>query len=109
MQTIPIALAAPEMVLARDVKRTDNPTGPPICGKGIVLTESLIERLKTMGIKMLSVEGHPVWQEGDKTLPELLELLDRRFRKVTQDPLMMQLKEIYRVRLIRSMGQEDGS
>ncbi len=107
MQTIPIALATTDMVLARDVKRTDNPAGPPICGKGMTLNESLLERLKTLGIKMITVEGHPVWMEGDKTLPELLDLMDRRFRKVSDDPLMNKLKELYRVRLIRSMGQQD--
>jgi len=107
MQNIPILLAAPEMVLARDVRRSDSQSGPPICGKGVVLSESLIERLKAMGVQQVTVEGHPVWLEGDKTLPELLELLEKRFRKVDHEPLMNRLKEIYKAQLIRSMDGAD--
>lgn len=107
MQSIPIILATPEMVLAREVRRNDNPTAPPVCGSGVVLTESLIERLKTMGIKTLSVEGHPVALEGEKGLDEYLLDLDRRFSKVSDDPLMMKLKEMHRKKLLESWG-EDG-
>lgn len=108
MQTIPIALAEPEMVLARDVKRADNPQGPPICGRGTVLSASLIERLRNLGITSLVVEGHPVSIEGEKTLDDLLAELDRRFSKVANVPLMARLKEIYRRNIIRSMGGEGG-
>lgn len=108
MQMIPIALAEPEMALARDVRRTDNPQAPPICGRGTTLTESLIERLKNLGIKSITVEGHPVVIEGEKTLEDLLADLDRRFSKVANVPLMMRLKEIYRKNIIRSMGGEGG-
>ncbi|GLI37091.1 hypothetical protein KI811_14080 [Geobacter hydrogenophilus] len=108
MQMIPLALAEPEMVLARDIRRADNPQGPPICGRGTTLTESLIERLKNLGIKSITVEGHPVVIEGEKTLEDLLADLDRRFGKVANVPLMMRLKEIYRRIIIRSMGGEGG-
>ncbi len=105
MQTIPITLADASMILARDVKKPENPDGPPICGKGMALTGQLIERLKLMGIQMVVVEGHPVWMEGDKTVEEQLALLDRRFAKVCQEPLMAKLKEIYRAYITKSMGQ----
>ncbi len=108
MQTIPIALAGPEMVLARDVRRNENPQVPPICGRGTILTESLIERLVNMGIKVVTVEGHPVAVEGEKTLEDLLADLDHRFSKVANVPLMGRLKEIYRKNIIRSMGGEGG-
>ncbi|WP_298439126.1 hypothetical protein [Geobacter sp.] len=105
MQTIPIALAEPEMVLARAVKRADNPQGPPICGKGTVLTSSLIERLRNMGVKTLTVEGQPVAApEGEKGVDELLAGLDRRFSRVESIPLMQRLKEICRAIIIRSQG-----
>lgn len=108
MQTIPIALAEPEMVLARDVRRADNPQGPPICGRGTTLSRSLIERLRNLGITSIMVEGHPVTVEGEKTLDDLLADLDRRFSKVANVPLMARLKEMYRRNIVRSMGGDGG-
>ena len=108
MQTIPIAKVESEMVLAKDVRRPDNPSGPPICGKGVVLTQSLISRLRDMGIQTLTVEGHPVWMEGDVTLEEQLEALERRFKKAGTDPVMNKLKDFYRQHILRSMGEQDG-
>lgn len=104
MQTIPIALAEPDMILARPVARADAPQGAPICGKGTVLTLPLIERLRNQGIRMLTVEGRPVDMEGEKSLDDLLAELDHRFSKVETVPLMQRLKEIYRTIIIRSMG-----
>ena len=105
MQTIPFSLAAPGMELARDIKNPESPDGPPMCGKGVVLTEALISRLQQKGVQAVTVAGRPVKMEGDKPLEELLQLLDRRFRRVAQDPLMMRLKELYRQHLIRSLGE----
>jgi hypothetical protein len=104
MQKIPMALAEAEMVLARDIFRDDSSGGPPICGKGITLTESLIERLKKMGVKTIIVEGHPVRMNGDKNPEEILLALDRRFKKVADDPLTCCLKNIYRKYYVKSSG-----
>ncbi len=108
MQTIPIVTATADMVLAKDVKRSDNPDGPPLCGKGVVLTSSLINRLENMGIKTVTVEGHPVWIEGDVTIEQQLAALERRFKKVANLPLMQSLMEMYRLQILRSMGEADG-
>ena len=108
MQTIPIATAEAEMILSKDVKHPDNPDGPPLCGIGVVLTTSLIMRLRNMGIQTLTVEGHPVWIEGDISLEEQLDALERRFKKVANNPLMLKLKDIYRMQILRSMGAVDG-
>ena|SRR6266540_2277561 len=108
MQHLPLSLAAPDMILAQDVRRHDTPTAPPICGKGVLLTESLIERLRNMGVQSVYVEGHPIWLEGDKTLDEELAIVDHRFRKVEDDPLMMKLKDILKGLLRKSMGAQDG-
>jgi len=104
MQTIPFKLALPGMVLAREIKNPENPEGPPVCGKGVALTESLIERLGQKGVASVTVEGHPVKIEGEQTLDELLAALDRRFRKVEGDPVMMRLKELFRQLTIRARG-----
>lgn len=108
MQRLPIALAEAGMVLAKDVFREDNVGGPPICGKDITLTLTLIDRLKRMGINKIVVQGHPVQMAGDKSPEEILRDLDRRFRKVGNDRLTGKLKEIYRAYLMRVSGEEDG-
>jgi len=105
MQRIPIALAKPGMKLAKEVFRPENPSGPAMCGKGMELTESLLDRLRNMGIRSITVQGHPVWMEGDRTLEEMLEDLDKRFSQVSEDPLTGKLKNIYREYLLRSMGE----
>ncbi len=101
MQKIPLAMAEAEMVLARDIFRDDN-GGPPICGKGITLTDSLIERLKRMGVQTIVVEGHPVRMTGDKNPEDILAALDFRFRKVENDPLTGKLKRVYRQYLVKA-------
>jgi len=105
MQKIPFSLAQPGMILARDVVRADNPNGPPICGKGVELTESLIERLRNLGVQSITVQGHPLALEGEKCLDDLLDDLEKRFRRVADDPLASRLKQIYRDYLVRSMGE----
>ncbi len=108
MQRIPIMLALPGMELARDICREDGAAGPPICGKGMVLTVSLIERLKRMGAQTITVVGRPVMTEDDRTMDEHLEDLDRRFRKVADDPLTGSLKGIYREYITKASGEHSG-
>ena len=103
MQKIPLMLAAAGMVLARDVFRGDNPTGMPICGKGTVLSDSLIARLELLDIQSISVEGHPVQEEGDRSLDDMIKDLDYRFNKVINDPLTTKLHETYKAFLTKSM------
>ncbi len=102
MQKIPLALAFDGMILAQEIKNPDNPEGPPLCGKGVVLNSSLIERLHRIGVQSITVEGHPVKIEGEKTLDEELSSLDYRFRKVKDDPNMRILREIYRIQIIKA-------
>lgn len=104
MQNIPFTLAISGMVLAKDVARTDNPGGPPVCGKGLILTDQMIDRLKNMGIQSITVEGHPIRMDGDNSLEEMLAGLDRRFKKAEGDPLTMKLKMIHKKQIIKSMG-----
>lgn len=108
MQKIPLNLAAPEMVLARDIFKNDSPTGMPICGKGTVLSGGLINRLQQMGVQSLYVEGHPVQQEGDRGLTEQLADLDRRFSKTMDNRYNVMLLEIYRNQIRTAMGDDGG-
>lgn len=108
MQKIPISLAEPEMVLGRDVFRNDSPAGIPICGRGTVMSDSLILRLQNMGVQSIYVEGHPLQQEGDKTLDECLAELDRRFSKASDNRLNQKLLDIYRNHIKSMMGDDGG-
>lgn len=104
MQKIPLMLAKAGMTLARDVFRGDSPVGIPLCGKGTELTDSLIARFDNMDVQSLHVEGHPVWEEGERSFDDLLQDLDRRFSKTIQEPLNAKLYDIYKAYLIKSMG-----
>jgi hypothetical protein len=103
MQTIPFKLAKAGMVLAKDVLKPDASSAMPICGKGMVLTDSLIERMGRMGVARVTVQGHPVMVEGEATLEQQLARLDARFKRHEGDPLMRKMKEIYQRLIIRMM------
>ena len=108
MQTLPISLAEPEMVLARDIMRVDKLDGPPLCGKGVILTAPLIMRLRNMGVQVVTVEGHPIHLEGEKSLDELLADLSFRFSRVAGSARMDYLQELYRNQIMHNMGETDG-
>lgn len=108
MQNIPITLAAEGMVLAKEIKSSDDPSSMTICGKGVKLTESLINRLQSMGIQSVTVEGHPVKMPGEATLDEMLAGLDQRFSRVETDARMMKVKAIYQRMIKKSMEGADG-
>jgi hypothetical protein len=107
MQKIPLKRATAGMVLAKDVFRNDSPIGIPVCGMGTVLTDILIARLDNMDVHSIYVEGHPVWEEGDHSLDDMLRDLDRRFEKVRHDPLMSRIYDIYADHLRRSLGDDN--
>lgn len=108
MQKIPVMLAKADMVLARDVYRGDSQVGVPVCGKGTLLTDSLITRLERLDVQTVYVEGHPVWEEGDRSLEDIIQDLDNRFAKVKDDPLTAGLYSIYKTYLTKSMGDDGG-
>jgi len=52
--------------------------------------------LSDMGIKRITVEGHPVdTGEEEKSLSQQIDELNARFRKVDRSPLMRKLKKIF--------------
>lgn len=102
MQHLPLALAQPDMVLARPVPNPSQPDGFPLCGAGTVLTAGLIGQLSSRGVGVVSVEGHPVELPGEPTLEDLLTALDRRFARAAQDPRMAMLQALFRQHLVRA-------
>ncbi len=103
MQHLPLALAQPDMVLARPVPNPLQPDGFPLCGAGTVLTAGLIGQLGSRGVGMVTVEGHPVTLPGEPTLDDLLTALDQRFARAAQDSRMAMLQRLFRQRLTRAL------
>ncbi len=91
MQRIPLKLAKPGMITARDVTDDD---GKILCGVGLELTGEFIERLGRMGVSSVTVEGHPVRMPGEKSLKEKIRDLEHRFSKVRGDPVLRALMKL---------------
>lgn len=103
LQQIPTALAAAGMVLAKDVKTTKDRI---LCGKSTVLDERLIDRLQKMDITHITVKGHPVTIEGEKSLKEEISYVEERFSRVTHIPPLMYLKKRIIKRLIETRRRQ---
>ena len=103
MQKISLELVKPGMKLAKPV---NNDRGMTLCGAGVVLTEALIARLSDMGIKRLTVEGHPTGTNGNgQNLDQQIDALNARFRHVEGNPLMSKVKNV----LLEYFKQKAGS
>ena len=104
MQKIPINLALPDMTIAKPVA---NDRGIVLCGPGSKLTQELIDRLTTMGIKRITVEGNPVdMGDAEQSFSQQAEELRDRFSKVEDDPLMRKIKDILLQRLHERADEE---
>ena len=78
------------MILAKDV---ETPEGRILCGKGTALTAGIIDRILKMDISHITVEGHPVAVEGEKSLEQELRDIEKRFSKVKHVPPLMYIKK----------------
>jgi len=84
------------MVLAREIINQD---GMVLCGAGTALSENLLRRLADMEVVDITVEGHPVHIEGEKTLAEELHEVDLRFKRVEDIAPLMYLKKRIQARI----------
>ncbi len=100
MEIIPLKRATAQMVLAKDIMRSEGPNPLPISRKGTELTQTLIKQLLDMGIQSVAVEEHPICQKEKEGLQEGLDKLAYRFKRLEGNPVMMKIKEIYQDRLI---------
>lgn len=105
MQNIPLAMALPGMVLAREVLHPERPDGPVLFGKGATISGTAIERLAKMGVTAITVEGNPLPKEQGESLQDQLDGLDRRFRGHERDPVMMTIRQVMARQLRRSWGE----
>jgi len=90
VQKILTAQATEGMVLAREVEAPD---GRVLCGKGTVLTSSLVLRLQQMDIPSVTVDGHPLEVAGELTIEAELQAIEARFSRVTNTPPLMYIKK----------------
>ncbi len=102
MQQILTLQAKEGMALAKDVMTAENRV---LCGKGTVLTSTLIARFLKMDIVQLTVEGHPLSAPGEKTLQEELQEIEGRFSEVNKVPPLAYLKKRIMKKLVESRGQ----
>lgn len=93
IKSIPVALAVPGMVVAREVR---NPQGQVSLQAGAVLSESSLSGLLRRGASHISV-----FQEDERSEEELqverakvTERIDRLFRRVPQDGTMGALRQM---------------
>ncbi len=101
MKRITIEEAAPGMCLA---KPATNSTGQTILAAGIELDEALIARVQGMGVSGIYVEGPSGNGSEEKTLADLEQELDRRFRKAGGDPRLALIREAVRRHLHATHG-----
>lgn len=94
MQTIPITLAEPGMVLDLPVAHPNKPDGMPVFGADKELSPQIIDRLKQLGVPQITVKGHPVRMAGDETLDQALDSLDQRFANLHDNAYMMKIHDL---------------
>jgi hypothetical protein len=104
MQKIHLYLVRDGMVLGKEVVRPERSAGPPLFGKGMTLSAAHIERLATMGIQAIVVEGGPVAIEGDASLEQQLNDLDERFSRWEYDAVMQKIKASLHRHINKLMG-----
>ncbi len=92
-QRIPVSLAKPGMKVAAEVR---DEMGRTLCGPGTELNAELLEKFSKLGVKFVTVEGHPITFPWERPLEKDLKLLEARFAKVARDERLLKLKEIIR-------------
>jgi hypothetical protein len=85
----------PGMVLARPVM---NKNGMVMLGEGAELNDSLIEKIRDMGIENVHIQG---MSQPDVPLEALLAALDTRFSHVEKDHLMAMIKRLMKEHIER--------
>jgi hypothetical protein len=97
-QRILLTQARPDMELARAVAL---PNQMVLCGAGQLLSEDLITRLMSRGIKRVFVRGNPLPAPDHSNLQESIAQLHRRFSRVRNVYIMELLLKTIEAELVR--------
>jgi len=101
MQRLPLSYIRPGMKTFEEVVDAQ---GRVLCGKGIELTEPMIQKFQELGVSYITVEGTPVKLPWEKTLEEELELLEKRFSGI-KDEFLLHIKEVLKEVLMMKYSQ----
>jgi hypothetical protein len=106
MQRLPLSYIRPGMKTFEEVVDAQ---GRVLCGKGVELTEPMLQKFQELGVSYITVEGAPVKLPWEKTLEEELELLEKRFSGV-KDEFLLHVKEVLKEVLMmkHSSGAKNG-
>ena len=99
-QRILLTQAAPGMVLSQPVVLPNKVT---LCARGLELSDVIITRLMTRGIKRVHVLGHPLPHPNHEAFDESLAKLHERFSRVRHVPLMVSLEQIVEKAIVRRL------
>lgn len=88
MSKISIDKLVPGMIIAKPVL---NENGMILINEGTELTDTLIERLKTLRVEWINIKG-----ASKPSIPkeEMLATLEKKFKMVENEPYMGQLKRL---------------
>lgn len=88
MPRVPIDKIKPGMKLSRPIV---NEMDVVLIGEGVELTDTLIKRIRDMGISSVYIEGI---SKPKKSKEEMLRELNERFKKTENEPHMYLLKKV---------------
>ena len=100
-----------DMVLAKPLKAPD---GKVLLGKGAAISARLCERISSLDIPYVYVEGDPASPDEEdrptigypsmrKPKAEIMAEIDRRFKACMSDPVMAEIKKCIVIRINNSM------
>lgn len=101
MQKIPLRLARAGMILAQPLNNDD---GRVLVGAGVELSDSIIARLQTAGVRVITIAGAP--SGGGSMSKRAQDRLDHLFRKHADEPFMCALQAMLRSYFERKLTRE---
>jgi hypothetical protein len=99
-QRILLTQATAGMVLSRPVVL---PNKVVLCARGMALSDIMIVRLMSRGIKRIHVEGNQLPGQGQEAFEESMRKLHERFSRVRHVPLMVSLAQIVERATVRRL------
>jgi hypothetical protein len=99
-QRILLSQATAGMILSRPVAL---PNKVVLCARGLELSDIMIIRLMSRGIKRVYVQGNPLPGIGHDAFEESIRKLHERFSRVTHVPLMLSLAQLVEKAIVRRL------
>jgi hypothetical protein len=99
-QRILLTQASSGMVLSRPVVL---PSKVVLCASGMTLSDAVITRLMSRGIKRVHIVGRPLPSPSQDAFGECMAKLQERFSRVRHVPLMISLQQIVEKAMVRRL------